>query len=85
MRTDTYAQGLRHTVDVGPTWTVEAVRQVRYHVVTSTNLFAPENTTLLSVQRSIDPLRPRHRESYRCKRRPSWIRPRNRRSGSALT
>lgn len=41
------AQGLRQTVDSAPAWTVEAVRQVRYHVVSSDHLFALDNTTLL--------------------------------------
>jgi 3-dehydroquinate synthase len=35
-------------MDNGPAWTVEAVRQVRYHVVSSDNLFSPDNTTLLT-------------------------------------
>ncbi|GAB3444612.1 hypothetical protein GCM10027570_14070 [Streptomonospora sediminis] len=48
MRTIAYAEGLRQVVDSGPAWTVEAVRQVRYHVVTSNDLFAPENPTLLA-------------------------------------
>lgn len=49
MRSNTaFTQGLRQAVAGGPTWTVEAVRQVRYHVVTSDNLFAPGNPTLLT-------------------------------------
>src|SRR5882757_712515 len=52
MRSGTsFTQGLRHSVDNnqanGPAWTVEAVRQVRYHVVSSDHLFALDNTALL--------------------------------------
>lgn len=52
MRSGTsFTQGLRHSVDDrragGPAWTVEAVRQVRYHVVSSDHLFALDNTALL--------------------------------------
>ncbi|MDX6362409.1 MAG: 2-epi-5-epi-valiolone synthase [Streptomyces sp.] len=52
MRSGTsFTQGLRHNVDnspaSGPAWTVEAVRQVRYHVVSSDHLFALDNTALL--------------------------------------
>lgn len=49
MRTSaSYTDGLtrRHATSV--TWTVEAVKQVRYHVVEATGLFEPENTLLLS-------------------------------------
>ncbi|MBF9067505.1 sedoheptulose 7-phosphate cyclase [Streptacidiphilus fuscans] len=41
-------QGLRLALDGGPAWTVEAVRQARYHVVSSDHLFAPDNPALLS-------------------------------------
>ncbi|MEU0106569.1 sedoheptulose 7-phosphate cyclase [Streptomyces sp. NPDC006251] len=43
-----FTQGLRLAMDNGPAWTVEAVRQVRYHVVSSDHLFSPDNTTLLT-------------------------------------
>ncbi|MFE2140877.1 sedoheptulose 7-phosphate cyclase [Streptomyces sp. NPDC059456] len=49
MRSGTaFTQGLRQAVDDGPAWTVEAVRQVRYHVVSSDGLFVPGNTALLN-------------------------------------
>lgn len=49
MRSGTaFTQGLRQAVDNGPVWTVEAVRQVRYHVVSSDGLFIPGNTALLT-------------------------------------
>ncbi len=49
MRSGTaFTQGLRQAVGNGPAWTVEAVRQVRYHVVGSEGLFTPGNTTLLN-------------------------------------
>ncbi|WP_406180909.1 sedoheptulose 7-phosphate cyclase [Streptomyces sp. NBC_01006] len=49
MRSGTaFTQGLRQAVDNGPAWTVEAVRQVRYHVVSSDGLFSPDNTALLT-------------------------------------
>ncbi|WP_328379062.1 sedoheptulose 7-phosphate cyclase [Streptomyces sp. NBC_00440] len=58
MRSGTaFTQGLRQAVDNGPVWTVEAVRQVRYHVVSSDGLFAPDNTTLLNGCPDV-PLRP---------------------------
>ncbi|AXE25317.1 2-epi-5-epi-valiolone synthase [Streptomyces globosus] len=48
MRSGTaFTQGLRQAVGDGPAWTVEAVRQVRYHVVSSDGLFEPGNTALL--------------------------------------
>jgi 3-dehydroquinate synthase len=43
-----FTQGLRLALDDGPAWTVEAVRQVRYHLVSSDHLFSPDNTTLLT-------------------------------------
>ncbi|MFD6027957.1 sedoheptulose 7-phosphate cyclase [Streptomyces griseoluteus] len=42
-----FTQGLRLAMDDGPAWTVEAVRQVRYHVVGSDHLFSTHNTDLL--------------------------------------
>ncbi|MFJ3204007.1 sedoheptulose 7-phosphate cyclase [Streptomyces sp. NPDC086989] len=49
MRSGTaFTQGLRQAVDDGPAWTVEAVRQVRYHVVSSDGLFVPGSTALLT-------------------------------------
>ncbi|MEW2620826.1 sedoheptulose 7-phosphate cyclase [Streptomyces sp. NPDC048106] len=49
MRSGTvFTQGLRQDVGGSPAWTVEAVRQVRYHVVSSTGLFEPGNTALLN-------------------------------------
>ncbi|MEU9167299.1 sedoheptulose 7-phosphate cyclase [Streptomyces sp. NPDC048420] len=42
------AQGLRLAMGDSPAWTVEAVRQARYHVVSSDHLFARDNTTLLT-------------------------------------
>ncbi|TDD48041.1 sedoheptulose 7-phosphate cyclase [Kribbella antibiotica] len=49
MRSDTvFTQGLRQGVGGSPFWTVEAVRQVRYHVVSSTGLFAPGNPALMT-------------------------------------
>ncbi|KOX07584.1 sedoheptulose 7-phosphate cyclase [Streptomyces sp. NRRL B-3648] len=49
MRSGTvFTQGLRHGVGESPYWTVEAVRQVRYHVVSSEGLFDPGNTALLT-------------------------------------
>lgn len=49
MRSGTvFTQGLRQSLGGDPFWTVEAVRQVRYHVVSSNGLFTPGNTTLLT-------------------------------------
>ena len=49
MRSGTvFTQGLRHTVGGEPAWTVEAVRQVRYHIVSADGLFEPGNTALLT-------------------------------------
>lgn len=49
MRSGTvFTQGLRQAVGGSPFWTVEAVRQVRYHVVSSNGLFEPGNTALLT-------------------------------------
>lgn len=49
MRSGTvFTQGLRHTVGGDPAWTVEAVRQVRYHIVSADGLFEPGSTALLS-------------------------------------
>ncbi|MFF4032927.1 sedoheptulose 7-phosphate cyclase [Streptomyces sviceus] len=42
------AQGLRLAMGDSPAWTVEAVRQARYHVVSSDHLFTRDNTTLLT-------------------------------------
>ncbi|EDY55324.2 MULTISPECIES: sedoheptulose 7-phosphate cyclase [Streptomyces] len=41
-------QGLRLAMGDSPAWTVEAVRQARYHVVSSDHLFTRDNTTLLT-------------------------------------
>ncbi|MFD5594798.1 sedoheptulose 7-phosphate cyclase [Streptomyces griseorubiginosus] len=43
-----FAQGLRLAMGDSPAWTVEAVRQARYHIVSSDHLFATDNTTLLT-------------------------------------
>ncbi|MFF2863689.1 sedoheptulose 7-phosphate cyclase [Streptomyces rubiginosohelvolus] len=49
MRSGTvFTQGLRQAVGESPAWTVEAVRQVRYHVVSSVGLFTPDNPALLT-------------------------------------
>ncbi|MGW2836197.1 sedoheptulose 7-phosphate cyclase [Streptomyces sp. NPDC001493] len=49
MRSGTvFTQGLRHGLGGDPFWTVEAVRQVRYHVVSSNGLFEPGNSALLT-------------------------------------
>ncbi len=43
-----FQQGLHHTVVDQTTWTVEAVKQVRYQVVEANGLFRPENDRLLT-------------------------------------
>lgn len=43
-----FTQGLRLSMDNGPAWTVEAVRQARYHVISSDHLFSQDNLTLLT-------------------------------------
>jgi 3-dehydroquinate synthase len=43
-----FTQGLRLAMGDSPAWTVEAVRQARYHVVSSEHLFAQGNSTLLT-------------------------------------
>ncbi|WP_405970351.1 sedoheptulose 7-phosphate cyclase [Streptomyces sp. NBC_00988] len=49
MRSGTvFTQGLRQGLGDDPFWTVEAVRQVRYHVVSSNGLFEPGNSALLT-------------------------------------
>lgn len=42
-----FTQGLRRQLGDGPAWTVEALRQVRYHVIRSDDLFSPGNRHLL--------------------------------------
>lgn len=42
-----FSQGLRRKLGDGPAWTVEALRQVRYQVIQSDNLFSPGNRHLL--------------------------------------
>ncbi|MEV6769301.1 sedoheptulose 7-phosphate cyclase [Nocardia sp. NPDC051030] len=39
--------GLSHSYSAQPAWTVESVKQIRYHVIAATDLFDPHNTQLL--------------------------------------
>nr|WP_147207216.1 sedoheptulose 7-phosphate cyclase [Nocardia seriolae] len=39
--------GLSHSLSVQPRWTVESVKQIRYHVIAASELFAPGSTALL--------------------------------------
>ncbi|MER7411994.1 MULTISPECIES: sedoheptulose 7-phosphate cyclase [Streptomyces] len=43
-----FTQGLRLAMNSSPAWTVEAVRQARYHVVSSDHLFSQDNPALLT-------------------------------------
>ncbi|MFJ6380905.1 sedoheptulose 7-phosphate cyclase [Kitasatospora sp. NPDC092039] len=43
-----YTEGLTRRRSTAPSWTVEAVKQVRYHVVEASGLFEPASTLLLS-------------------------------------
>lgn len=43
-----YIDGLTRSHSASPSWTVEAIKQVRYHVVEASGLFEPSSTLLLS-------------------------------------
>lgn len=43
-----YIDGLTRSHSASPSWTVEAIKQVRYHVVEASGLFEPDSTLLLS-------------------------------------
>ncbi|MET8544680.1 sedoheptulose 7-phosphate cyclase [Kitasatospora sp. NPDC004799] len=45
--TASFTDGLTRRHSTAPSWTVEAVKQVRYHVVEASGLFEPDSTLLL--------------------------------------
>ncbi|MFD4656437.1 sedoheptulose 7-phosphate cyclase [Kitasatospora sp. NPDC058444] len=43
-----FTEGLTRRRSTAPSWTVEAIKQVRYHIVEASGLFEPDSTLLLS-------------------------------------
>ncbi|MEU1285910.1 sedoheptulose 7-phosphate cyclase [Kitasatospora sp. NPDC005856] len=46
--TTPFTEGLTRRRSTAPSWTVEAIKQVRYHIVEASELFEPDSTLLLS-------------------------------------